>query len=691
MTMGENYLALCFACLLTVGCKCAEHATDSSRSSVPPMELIAPANRGADPGSVELAAPDRELVGEISSNFNKRKTAQRVDWYDPAPLLVSLRPEISRNSAELVSRLAGINHLNDLPLYDLQVELDSAAGSFTLSQNIWYTNTTGASLAEIVLRLYSNTVGTRTASDRSSASVRLVAGLCTRGPECHIEPVSESALSVRLHHELPPGGRVCIRLDLTGKLQHIHSSRTNLFAQGLEGMATMNTHGAGGDYGLLSQGDGIISLAHFYAVLARRHFGKWLIGDESTMGDLGSDDMGHVRARVTTDTGMRVAATGVRLGPAKPGTNGRVEHLIGAALVRDFSLLCSRDYDVAEKRVGEVQVRSYFLRKEREAGLAALDAAAHALKLFQSRFGLYPYRDFDVVEAPLVGGAGGVEFAGLVTVASMLYRPADHSLGGLTSFRGQELGGQSSAEQLLKSMLEFVVVHEVAHQYWHGLVGSDSRKHPFDDEGLAQWSSVFYMEDRYGKDRAEREAQMQVAMGYRMMRMSGVPDGPADRPVASFGTPLAYGGLVYGKAPFVYRELRRAVGDRVFFRTLSEYVDRYKFDLAPNRAFISMLAQKHGSVPAIASRWLDEKYGDEDLGVGNMEDMMNLVMGPDYSQAMKVLGLDGLSSGSEKDALNSKSARQILEDLDNLSSGGAAPNHKELEQLEKLLTEELGL
>ena len=35
-------------------------------------------------------------------------------------------------------------------------------------------------------------------------------------------------------------------------------------------------------------------------------------------------------------------------------------------------------------------------------------------------------------------------------------------------------------------MLEFVVAHEVAHQWWHGLVGSDSRDHPYVDEALAQ-------------------------------------------------------------------------------------------------------------------------------------------------------------------------------------------------------------
>src|SRR5207248_3238311 len=112
-------------------------------------------------------------------------------------------------------------------------------------------------------------------------------------------------------------------------------------------------------------------------------------------------------------------------------------------------------------------------------GEAALDFAAAALRVFEARFGPYPYRYLDVVEAPIVGGAGGVEFSGLVTVASMFYRPPSAD----TSVIGKLMAGMGGAQG---SILEFTVAHEVAHQYWHGLVGSDSRQEPYLDESLAQ-------------------------------------------------------------------------------------------------------------------------------------------------------------------------------------------------------------
>jgi aminopeptidase N len=165
-------------------------------------------------------------------------------------------------------------------------------------------------------------------------------------------------------------------------------------------------------------------------------------------------------------------------------------------------------------------------------------------------------------------------------------------------------------------MRELVVAHEVAHQWWHGLVGSDSRAHPYVDESLAQWSALLYLEERYGAARAREDADMQVKMGYQMMRVMGHPDGAVDRPADAFGHPIVYAGLVYGKGPYMYPALRRAVGDRTFFAALRRYVDTYRFRQATSRGFVDQLARgRHRQrVRAIARRWLEGTHGDSDLG-----------------------------------------------------------------------------
>jgi hypothetical protein len=200
----------------------------------------------------------------------------------------------------------------------------------------------------------------------------------------------------------------------------------------------------------------------------------------------------------------------------------------------------------------------------------------------------------------------------LVTVASMFYR--DSGLGGLEAL----LGGGANQDR----MIEMVTAHEVAHQWWHGLVGSDSRSHPFVDESLAQWSALLYLEERYGAARAREDGESQVKMNYRMMRMMGHPDAAVNQPVDAFDSSLSYAGLIYGKGVYVYPALRRVVGNRRFFAAIRDYVDRNRFQQAPGRGLVDVIADRERGrrkrrVEAVARHWLDETHGDDDIGQGS--------------------------------------------------------------------------
>jgi aminopeptidase N len=190
------------------------------------------------------------------------------------------------------------------------------------------------------------------------------------------------------------------------------------------------------------------------------------------------------------------------------------------------------------------------------------------------------------------------------------------------------------------SMREFVTAHEVAHQWWHVLVGSDSRVSPFADESLTQYSAMLYFEDRYGKDRAHQEGEMNAKMTYQMMRLLGRADGRVDGPVSSF-SPLSYAGLVYGKGPYFYDAVRKRIGDAAFFQALRTYVARHQFRLAPSTALVELLASgsRQQEVRALATRWLREAHGDQDLGSLALPGMAGLLgaqgKAPDISQLME--------------------------------------------------------
>jgi len=603
------------------------------------------------------------------STVSAQGSGATADWYEANRLLGSLRPQ----ARDELPGAAGVERLEDLTLYDLELSLDVEHRTFELTEEVFFTNTYGRPLREVVLRVYGNTVP-------GPAPVRVQSGECV-GTTCEFEEESTTTIVFRPERALHPGERLRMRIQIEGRLRLIEASESDPLSQGLEGLTSMMGGEGGGDYGLLAVGDGIASMANFYAMIARRPGGRWERETESTMGDLGSDAMGHVCARIRVDAGVKVVSSGVTFRVARDG-NKRVHH-VAAAMVREFSMLASEDFETASRSVGDIMVRSHFLPRDREAGMRVLDVAAEAMAIFERRFGGYPYADFDVVEATIVGGAGGVEFAGLVTVASMNYRPmSGGQLGMLAGLLGQGGGGNGAGgggmADMQRSMLEFTTAHEVAHQYWHGLVGSDSRDHPFADESLAQFSTLLYLRDRYGEERARADGDRMVRMSYQMMRLMGKPDGAVDRPVEDFGSSIEYAGLVYGKGPYLFVRLRELLGDRAFFRGVRRYIARYRYRMAPPRGLIDVLARGRARrrVRALARRWLDQARGDNDLGRADMGSLMSTMMGgapgaggaggPDLGRLFEMLGGQGgggLGGGGQNGQPGGPDLQRMLQQL----------------------------
>jgi Peptidase family M1 domain len=546
--------------------------------------------------------------------------------YDATPLLASLRDGSPAARATL-ERAAGVARLEDLPLYDLDLRVDLDRAAFKLQEDVYFTNRDDKPLDEIVLRIYAN-VGKRDPS--APLPITLRSGKCVAPIACDVKLEGKSVIVVRPRVALAKGEHLRVSLDLTGILDPIDTGRTNILAQGIEGMANM----AGGedtaaDYGLLARGDGIASLGNFYPVVARRRDGAWDRVEGSTLGDIGPDDMSNVHARVEVPANAKVAVTGTITTEA-PAAGGMKRVDVAAGMVRDFAVLVSRDFEVATKDVGGVTVRSWFLKADRAAGERVLDVAATALATFEKRFGPYPYKDLDVVEAALVGGAGGVEFGALVTVASMMYRPAKAgpNAGPLEKMMSEMLNGPSGGglSAMTGTMLEFTTAHEVAHQWWHGIVGSDSRLHPYVDESLAQFSAILYLEDRYGAERAKKDGDLNARMNYQFMRMTGENDAAVDRPAGAMSK-MAYGGLVYGKGPYFYEAARKEMGDAAFFEVTQAYVAKYRFGMAPPEGFVDVAAAKAPRIRPLAHHWFQETHGDDDLGQLDLAKVVGQMLG----------------------------------------------------------------
>ncbi|MEZ4411204.1 MAG: hypothetical protein R3A52_32695 [Polyangiales bacterium] len=466
-------------------------------------------------------------------------SAQPAPYYDTAPMMAAMRPVYRGNLAQL----ANVPRLDALPYYDLALTLDPSGARYTLREEVRFTNTTRAPMRELVFRVYGN--ATRREGN-APAPVSFRTGSCD-GASCTVRAESPSVIVVRPSRPIAPNGRLTVRMELDATLPQIAANRTTIMAQGMESMSALGSSEGAGDYGLLARGDNITSLANLPCARCRSG-SQWLRTDSGSVGDFGSDDLSNVHAVIDAPDGWVVAASGTAV--RADAANGRRRHEVMASVVRDFAVMAAPPARVdapRERRRGALDLPPR-APDRRDAGPRRRRRVARGLR---AALRSVPYVDLDVVEAPLVGGAGGVEF-GLVTVASMFYRGvtdaqsrggSNNSGGGLGGLLGGLSGlgslGDPSAVlgQMLPSMLEFVTAHEVAHQYWHGLVGSDSRDHPFIDESLAQWSAAYYIESRYGAERARRDADMQVRMNYQFMRMMNHADGAVDRPASAFSNP----------------------------------------------------------------------------------------------------------------------------------------------------------
>lgn len=156
--------------------------------------------------------------------------------------------------------------------------------------------------------------------------------------------------------------------------------------------------------------------------------------------------------RVTLDhpTALKIPATGrTWTRPAQPGRS--VTHSV-AHRVRDFARAAGPFRTATETTPGGVRVRSYWAPDTSAAGvrLTRQDGAA-AVDRFGEEFGRYPYGEIDLVTTS--GFGGGMEYPGLLL--------------GTTDEGG-------------------AVVHEVAHQWWYGIVGNDEYGAPWLDESFAQ-------------------------------------------------------------------------------------------------------------------------------------------------------------------------------------------------------------
>lgn len=433
---------------------------------------------------------------------------------------------------------------------DLSVDpatLDSGQSPALLgSERLLYTNTENVPLEAVYLRLFPNTP--------SYGGGMMVEEVTAGGRPVSTTLESEgSALRVPLEEPLPPGERVELALSFRAQVP------PNL------------DYG----YGVYSYNDSVLALADFYPLVPVYDAQGWHTEVASVLGDAVYSDAALYSLRLTAPEKMVVVTSGSTLERRENGDGTATWTAVGGPM-RDFYLVMSPDFQRMSAQEGQTTVNSYYLPGSEAGGRRILAYAQDALGLYGQTFGPYPYKEFDVVQAPT--NAGGIEYPGVVVISSWLY---------------SQTGG----------FAEHAAVHEVAHQWWYGLVGSDQVNTPWLDEALTNYSVVLYWEKALGKEGAAEMVSKTYEAPYRAVVKAG-RDRPVNGSTSSFDRD-SYSTIVYLKGPLFFDALRRRVGDEVYTDIMHAYLQRYRYRVATPDDFLGVVEEVSGQpVDDLYQKWI---------------------------------------------------------------------------------------
>ncbi len=165
-----------------------------------------------------------------------------------------------------------------------------------------------------------------------------------------------------------------------------------------------------------------------------------------------------------------------------------------------------------------------------------------AITYLSEHFGQYPYKQFSVVQ----GGDGGMEYA----MSTLI-----------------------TGERSLPSLVG-VMVHELAHSWYHGVLATNESLYPWMDEGFTSYASNLTMNEIMNRNSSSIHAGSY--RGYFSLAKSGVEE-PMSTHSDHYHTNRAYGSAAYSKGAVFMEQLGYVIGAEVRDRGLLRYFNEWKF------------------------------------------------------------------------------------------------------------------
>ena len=187
----------------------------------------------------------------------------------------------------------------------------------------------------------------------------------------------------------------------------------------------------------------------------------------------------------------------------------------------------------------------------------------HDSGLWYSRFyGDYPYNHISAVDGDMSAG-GGMEYPNITVIS------------------------RSGSEDLL----EYVIMHEVGHNWFYGILGTNERDHPWMDEGINEFTGIRYWEKKYSdrdnqfvfSDQIQNKLGIGKNVNMSYFQYAGYSSGATkhDTQPLSISSDENYFyrnyGQSYSKVAVMMRYLQHYLGEEKIDKIMQDYYSSWKY------------------------------------------------------------------------------------------------------------------
>lgn len=510
----------------------------------------------------------------------------------PGVLLLLLAEPLSGPALVEALTGGGTSNARSVANYQLEVRYDPTTHRLQGQGRVQYTNTTESPTEELRWHLYLNAFLNDRSTFMKSSGGQLRGDRFEEGqygfvtvtrlsaePRRPEEPPAELLSGAHYAHPdddnahdrtvwvtplpyaLGPGQTITLKLEFTAQLPKV-------FARS----------GFSGDFAMVAQ---------WFPKLGVLQAGGWNCHQYHGLGEFYAD-YGDYRVAITVPEGHVVGATG-SLVETQRGEDGWVTSIYAEAQVHDFAFAVDprfleakvtfradearQDPDTAEVarslglspeqlELSDVEVRLLYQPEHAAHVERYLDAMVYGLGWYGRRYGAYPYRTLTVIDGPRgAGGAMGMEYPTLIA------------------------GGVGWPSPASGPSPEQVALHELAHQWWYGLVGNNEVEEAWLDEGFTTYSAGSAMDQKYGPKifgpfwlhpwlQGRRLHQKEL---WRLGTLLAPERDAIVRPVFGYRNDASYGMNVYPRAALTLQALGRAIGEDQLARALRLYQRRWRY------------------------------------------------------------------------------------------------------------------